>query len=294
MTTTNETKLKTLYTSLPAGSPITSAQLAKMGISADLAFHYVRSCWLHRLARGVLRKPPEVQERPSGAQVNKIEAPPSVRPELQPAMQLLGRYQQPGQHAMQRDILRHAKRIDADVERRADTILVIGDGHRKAADMFLELALDPRPALLAVVHDRLLEHLAVGQRALGVFLQAGPIEIAVELALRHPAEEHAAHRRDVRRKAGADDRAAAHHCAHRVADHVDHFGAVQHRERAGLLHIADQLLEDGMGVAPERRRRRIGIPKAQNLGCEEEQALLSTHETELFQRVQQPPRARAR
>lgn len=66
MATTNTTKLKTLYTSLPAGFPITSAQLAKMGISADLAVHYVRSGWLHRLARGVFRKPPDdLQLHPS-------------------------------------------------------------------------------------------------------------------------------------------------------------------------------------------------------------------------------------
>ncbi len=53
MATTNTTKLNTLYTTVPAGSPVTSSQLAEMGISADLAVHYVRSGWLTRLARGV-------------------------------------------------------------------------------------------------------------------------------------------------------------------------------------------------------------------------------------------------
>lgn len=57
MTTTNKTKLNILYTSLASGSPITSAQLAKMGISADLTVHYARSGWLKRLARGVFCKP---------------------------------------------------------------------------------------------------------------------------------------------------------------------------------------------------------------------------------------------
>ncbi|HYU69851.1 MAG TPA: type IV toxin-antitoxin system AbiEi family antitoxin domain-containing protein [Burkholderiales bacterium] len=59
MATTTQSKLKTVYTRLPAGSPITSAQLAEMGISADLAVHYARSGWLKRLARGVYCRPGE-------------------------------------------------------------------------------------------------------------------------------------------------------------------------------------------------------------------------------------------
>ena len=53
MATTNHSKLNALYTRFSAGSPVTSAQLAKLGISADLAVHYARSNWLKRLARGV-------------------------------------------------------------------------------------------------------------------------------------------------------------------------------------------------------------------------------------------------
>jgi len=50
-------KLNTLYTRLPAGSPLTSADLATLGISADLAVHYVRAGWLARLTRGVYCRP---------------------------------------------------------------------------------------------------------------------------------------------------------------------------------------------------------------------------------------------
>lgn len=53
MATTHKTKLKGLYAQLPGGSPVTSAQLADMGISADLAVHYARAGWLQRLAKGV-------------------------------------------------------------------------------------------------------------------------------------------------------------------------------------------------------------------------------------------------
>ncbi len=59
MTTTARTKLNVLYALLPAGSPVTSAQLAGMGISADLAVHYGKSGWLTRLARGVYCRPGE-------------------------------------------------------------------------------------------------------------------------------------------------------------------------------------------------------------------------------------------
>jgi len=59
MTTTSQSKLNTLYTHLPAGSPITSAHLAELGVSADLAVHYARSGWLKRLGRGVYCRPGE-------------------------------------------------------------------------------------------------------------------------------------------------------------------------------------------------------------------------------------------
>jgi len=39
------------------GTPLTSQDLAALGISADLAVHYVRAGWLTRLARGVFCRP---------------------------------------------------------------------------------------------------------------------------------------------------------------------------------------------------------------------------------------------
>ncbi len=46
-----------LYTRLPPGAPLTSKDLAALGISADLAVHYVRAGWLMRLTRGVFCRP---------------------------------------------------------------------------------------------------------------------------------------------------------------------------------------------------------------------------------------------
>ena len=59
MATTTQSKLNSVYTRVPTGSPITSAQLAEMGVSADLAVHYARSGWLKRLGRGVYCRPGE-------------------------------------------------------------------------------------------------------------------------------------------------------------------------------------------------------------------------------------------
>lgn len=59
MTAINESKLKALYTRLAPGAPLTSEDLAALGISADLAVHYVRAGWLERLARGVFCRPNE-------------------------------------------------------------------------------------------------------------------------------------------------------------------------------------------------------------------------------------------
>ena len=57
MATTSSSKLNALYTRLAPGAPLTSKDLAALGISADLAVHYVRAGWLTRLARGVFCRP---------------------------------------------------------------------------------------------------------------------------------------------------------------------------------------------------------------------------------------------
>ena len=57
MATTQRDKLNRLYTHLAPGTPRTSRDLAALGISADLAVHYVRAGWLERLARGVYSRP---------------------------------------------------------------------------------------------------------------------------------------------------------------------------------------------------------------------------------------------
>ena len=53
MATTGRSILNRLYAQTVAGTPVTSDDLASLGVSADLAVHYVRAGWLNRLARGV-------------------------------------------------------------------------------------------------------------------------------------------------------------------------------------------------------------------------------------------------
>lgn len=55
--TTKRTKLNSLYRQWVPGTPLTSEDLAALGVSADLAVHYARAGWLSRLARGVFRRP---------------------------------------------------------------------------------------------------------------------------------------------------------------------------------------------------------------------------------------------
>ena len=50
-------KLNALYAKVSPGRPVTSDELATLGVSADLAVHYVRAKWLTRLARGVFVRP---------------------------------------------------------------------------------------------------------------------------------------------------------------------------------------------------------------------------------------------
>ncbi len=57
MATTERTKLNYLYRKWAPGTPLTSEDLAALGVSADLAVHYARAGWLSRLARGVYHRP---------------------------------------------------------------------------------------------------------------------------------------------------------------------------------------------------------------------------------------------
>jgi hypothetical protein len=50
-------KINELYGKLRPGSPVTSEELTHLGVSSDLAVHYVRTGWLTRLARGVFARP---------------------------------------------------------------------------------------------------------------------------------------------------------------------------------------------------------------------------------------------
>ncbi len=60
MATEKRNKLNTLYTQVAAGTPITSAGLAALGISSNLAGQYAKSGWLTRLSQGVYARANDV------------------------------------------------------------------------------------------------------------------------------------------------------------------------------------------------------------------------------------------
>lgn len=57
MATESRKKLLTLYTRVPSGTALTPDDLAKLGISSDLAVHYANTGWLQRLGHGVYARP---------------------------------------------------------------------------------------------------------------------------------------------------------------------------------------------------------------------------------------------
>jgi hypothetical protein len=59
MATISNSKLNTLYRQWRPGAPVASSDLARLGISADLAVHYVKAGWLVRLAHGTYTRPGE-------------------------------------------------------------------------------------------------------------------------------------------------------------------------------------------------------------------------------------------
>lgn len=60
MATEKRNKLNTLYTQVSAGTPLTSAKLAELGISSNLAGQYAKAGWLTRLSQGVYTRANDV------------------------------------------------------------------------------------------------------------------------------------------------------------------------------------------------------------------------------------------
>lgn len=60
MATFERNKLNILFTKVPPGTPLTSAHLAELGISSNLAGQYAKAGWLTRLSHGVYARANDV------------------------------------------------------------------------------------------------------------------------------------------------------------------------------------------------------------------------------------------
>lgn len=61
--TTRHNLIKTLQTTFPRGTAFDHAELAKLGVSSALAYHYLKAGWLARLGRGVFMFPNDTLRR---------------------------------------------------------------------------------------------------------------------------------------------------------------------------------------------------------------------------------------
>ena len=106
--------------------------------------------------------------------------------------------------------------------------------------------------------ELLLEHLAVGRRALGEFRQ-GVRQHAAEVFLRLECEKRLARRRAVQRQGLADLRDDAHRAI--GLDDLDGNHAVtpQHRDVGGLPRLPDQLVHDGQRLAEQAHVLHVAL-----------------------------------
>jgi hypothetical protein len=172
MATTGKSKLNRLYAQTVAGAPVTSADLASLGISADLAVHYVRAGWLSRLARGVFVRPGEA-------------------PRLHPSLRLLERMV-PGFHVGGKTALNwHGVRHYVAQQ---ETLHLYGSVAAKLPAWFVQRfpAEYHRKRLFAESPDRLLHAAPFEDRARGPRVSAperAMLELLSEVGVRQPLQE---------------------------------------------------------------------------------------------------------
>jgi len=172
MATTRKSKLNRLYAQTVAGAPVTSEDLASLGISADLAVHYVRAGWLNRLSRGVFARSGEA---------------PGLYPSLRLLERMIPGFHVGGKTALNWYGVRH-------YVAQQETLHLYGSMAAKLPAWFVERfpAEYHRKRLFAEPPDRLLHVAAFEDRAGGPRLSAperAMLELLSEVGVRQPLHE---------------------------------------------------------------------------------------------------------
>ncbi len=172
MATTGKSKLNRLYAQTVAGAPVTSGELASLGISADLAVHYVRAGWLNRLGRGVFVRPGEA---------------PGLHPSLRLLERMVPGFHVGGKTALNWYGVRH-------YVAQQETLHLYGSAAAKLPAWFVERfpAEYHRKRLFAEPPDRLLHVAPFENRASGPRVSAperAMLELLSEVGVRQPLQE---------------------------------------------------------------------------------------------------------
>ncbi|CAM2137905.1 hypothetical protein PT2222_100021 [Paraburkholderia tropica] len=184
--------------------------------------------------------------------------------------------------------------VAADVHRGDHAALAVADRRRDRNQPAFQFLIDDRPALRAHLPDDLLELVLVGDRARRVRVERRGAERGVERVVVERGQQHAAHRRAIGGQAAADREVDRHDLVRGHAQHVDDFGAVEHRRRAAFVDRGREFFHDRLGQIPERHRREVREAEVENLGREPEQPAFGLDVAERLQREQDAARARAR
>ncbi|SPD69048.1 protein of unknown function (plasmid) [Cupriavidus taiwanensis] len=120
------------------------------------------------------------------------------------------------------------------------------------------------------------------------------LEKAVEHGCGLVRQQQPAVRGAVGRQAAAHAERIVQHALHLGAHQVQDVGAVQDRQRAGLVDARAQVVQDRLRQRHQRGRREIRVPQVQHARAQRELPVLLADIAELFQRVQAAPHRRAR
>ena len=190
---------------------------------------------------------------------------------------------------------RHQPALQDDVEPRDKIAADVLDGDGQRAESRLHLLARESETRFADFAQHRTQFLGRHERVLGVRVEPGAGQIPVELVRREMREHHLADRRAIRGQAPAHVERRRHDARGRRAGDVHDLVTVEYCERARLVQLFAQPIQDRLRQHRERRRRQISMAERQHARSQVEPArVVGRDEAELRQRVQAASRRRAR